>query len=78
LIGVAIGIQVVVKLSKFYVQEQDKNTLGRTEIRETESVLGPISGETLLPNGDFFLSKWQKKVLMGFSTHQLLGEKNQF
>jgi hypothetical protein len=30
-IRVAIGIQVVVKLSNFYVQEKDKNTLGRTK-----------------------------------------------
>jgi hypothetical protein len=72
---VATGIQVVVKLSNFYVQEKDKNTLGTTKRERQRVCEDPFLAKLFCQMVFLFFSKWQKKVLMDLSTHQLLEKK---
>jgi hypothetical protein len=60
-VRVAIGIQVVVKLSNFYVQEKDKNTLGRTK-RERDRECVRIN----FWRNSFFSFKMAKESAYGF------------
>jgi hypothetical protein len=58
------------------VQEKDKNTLGGTKReRDTESVWGPFSGETLLQKDDFIFFKMAKESAYGLFYSPTFGGK---
>jgi hypothetical protein len=65
-IRVAIGIQVVVKLSNFYVQEKDKNTLGRTKRERDRECVRTHFWRNSSAKWSFFFFKMAKESAYGF------------